>query len=179
MPNLSDGAAALWLDGYHLMHLWPLKTTNPWPMYRVDGVNVAQETQRNWATAKYVAWPSCAWLLLSFFPFPVRHPLHPLCTDFSEGNNSNIILWFPCFPPLKIGSVKTFFEGRTSIFASCKYDPKTPNMPVLWESLSEVYGVTHLLANLGWLWFGRFHHLARMLSQICQFPISPGRTRQV
>ena len=41
--------------------------------YRVD---VAQETERN--EAKYVAWPSCAWLLLSFFPFPVLHPLHPV-----------------------------------------------------------------------------------------------------
>ena len=41
-------------------------------MYIVD---VAQETKRNEATAKYVAWPSCAWLLLSRFPFPVRHPL--------------------------------------------------------------------------------------------------------
>ena len=24
--------------------------------------------------------PSCAWLLLSFFPFPVRRPFHSLCT---------------------------------------------------------------------------------------------------
>ena len=44
-------------------------------MYRVEVVYVAQEMGRNEATAKYVAWPSCAWLLLRFFPFPVRHPL--------------------------------------------------------------------------------------------------------
>ena len=44
-------------------------------MYRVDGVNVQQETERNEATAKYVALPSCAWLLLNFFPFPGWHPL--------------------------------------------------------------------------------------------------------
>ena len=49
-------------------------------LYSVDGVDVSQETERNKATSKYVALPSCAWLLLSFFPFPVRHPLHPLCT---------------------------------------------------------------------------------------------------
>ena len=47
--------------------------------YRVDGVDVAQETERKEATTKYVAWPSCAWLLLIFFPFPLRHKLHPLC----------------------------------------------------------------------------------------------------
>ena len=33
----------------------------------------------NKATAKYGACTSCAWLLLSFLLFPVRHPLHPLC----------------------------------------------------------------------------------------------------
>ena len=49
-------------------------------MYRVDGVDVAQETERNKATAKYVALPNCAWLLLSFFLLPVQHTLHPLCT---------------------------------------------------------------------------------------------------
>ena len=27
--------------------------------------------ERNEATAKHVAWPSCAWLLLRFFPFTV------------------------------------------------------------------------------------------------------------
>ena len=32
--------------------------------------------------------------------------------------------------------------------------------------------------RLGWLWFGMFHHLTQLLSQFCQFPISPGRTRQ-
>ena len=57
-----------------------IKTDSVEQIYRVDGVYVAQETERNKATAKYVALPSCAWLLLSIFPFPVRHPLHPLCT---------------------------------------------------------------------------------------------------
>ena len=32
-----------------------------------------QEMERNEATAKHVAWPNCAWLLLRFFPFPVGH----------------------------------------------------------------------------------------------------------
>ena len=27
----------------------------------------------------HVAWPSCAWLLFNFFPFPVGHPSHPPC----------------------------------------------------------------------------------------------------
>ena len=39
-----------------------------------------QEMERNEATAKHVAWPSCAWLLLSFFPYPVGHPEHEHCT---------------------------------------------------------------------------------------------------
>ena len=39
-----------------------------------------------------------------------------------------------------------------------------------WSQLNQLqYRVTH--------WFGMFHHLAQLLSQICQFPISPGRTR--
>ena len=38
-----------------------------------------QEMERKQATAKHVAWPSCAWQLLSFFPFPVGHPPHPPC----------------------------------------------------------------------------------------------------
>ena len=32
--------------------------------------------------------------------------------------------------------------------------------------------------RLGWLWLWIFHYLAQLLSQFCQFPISPGRTRQ-
>ena len=32
--------------------------------------------------------------------------------------------------------------------------------------------------RLGWLWFEMFFHFAHMLSQFCQFPISPGRIRQ-
>ena len=33
------------------------------------------------AKAKHVAWPSCAWLLLGFFPYPVDHPEHEHCTS--------------------------------------------------------------------------------------------------
>ena len=32
--------------------------------------------------------------------------------------------------------------------------------------------------RLVWPWFGMFHHLAQLLSQFCQIPISPGRTGQ-
>ena len=58
--------------------------------YRVDVVDVKQEREGNKATAKYVAWPICACLLLSFFLFPVRHALHPLCT-ISPNRRPNII----------------------------------------------------------------------------------------
>ena len=39
-----------------------------------------QEMERNQATAKHVVWHSCAWVLLSFFPYPVGHPEHEHCT---------------------------------------------------------------------------------------------------
>ena len=41
----------------------------------------------NTATAKHVAWPSCARLLLSIFPFPLGHPEHEHCT-----------VWRPVWP---------------------------------------------------------------------------------
>ena len=48
-------------------------------LYRADGVDGPQEIERNLATAKHVAWPSCAWLLLNSFPFPVgHHPIRPV-----------------------------------------------------------------------------------------------------
>ena len=48
--------------------------------YRADRVDGPQEMERNYATSKHVAWPSCAWLLLIFFPYPVAHPEHEHCT---------------------------------------------------------------------------------------------------
>ena len=37
-------------------------------------------------TAKHVAWPSCARVLLSIFPFPLGHPEHEHCTDVQNPN---------------------------------------------------------------------------------------------
>ena len=37
--------------------------------------------ERNEATAKHVAWPSSAWLQLSFFPFPVGNPMSAGCSS--------------------------------------------------------------------------------------------------
>ena len=56
-----------------------VRTMNKSLIYRADGVNGPQEMERKLATAKHVAWPSCAWQLLSFFPFPVGHSPHPPC----------------------------------------------------------------------------------------------------
>ena len=53
-------------------------------VYRADGVDVAPEIERNLARAKHVAWPSCAWQLLNFFPFPVLHPPHPPCSSHED-----------------------------------------------------------------------------------------------
>ena len=35
--------------------------------------------ERNQAAPKHVAWPSCAWVHLSFFPFSVGHPMSAGC----------------------------------------------------------------------------------------------------
>ena len=43
-----------------------------------------QEMERYKAAANHVACPSCAWLLLSFFPYPVGHPEHGHCTPFKR-----------------------------------------------------------------------------------------------
>ena len=40
--------------------------------------------ETNLATNKHVAWPSCVWLQLSFFPFPVGHPMSAGCTLIFE-----------------------------------------------------------------------------------------------
>ena len=47
-------------------------------MYSVDGVDVAQEMERNLAAARHSWARQNTWLLLSFSLFPVQHPLHPL-----------------------------------------------------------------------------------------------------
>ena len=52
----------------------------------------AKEMERNEATAKHVAWPSCAWLLLRFFPFPVGHSV-------AAPVRSMDVLWSPIFNP--------------------------------------------------------------------------------
>ena len=61
---------------------WQMLTRRrPSPVtYRVDGVDVAQETERNEAAARQSWARQHAWLLLSFSLVPLRHPLHPLYT---------------------------------------------------------------------------------------------------
>ena len=51
--------------------------------YSARAQDGSQEMERNEATAKHVAWPSCAWLQLTFFPYPVGHPEHEHCTPLS------------------------------------------------------------------------------------------------
>ena len=50
-------------------------------IYKMRPQDGPQEMERNEAKAKNVAWPSCAWLLLSFFPFPMGHSVaaHGIC----------------------------------------------------------------------------------------------------
>ena len=55
-------------------------TMNSRFLYSARAPDGPQEMERNLATAKHVAWPSCSWLLLRFFPYPVGHPEHEHCT---------------------------------------------------------------------------------------------------
>ena len=77
----------------YVIHSWMLNYNNSAPeISRAKGGifketdDGPQEMERNKATAKHVAWPSCAWVRLSFFPFPVGHPMSPDCSfcPFSE-----------------------------------------------------------------------------------------------
>ena len=48
-------------------------------IYKMRPQDGPQEMERNEAKAKPVAWPSCAWVQLSFFPFPVGNPMSAGC----------------------------------------------------------------------------------------------------
>ena len=63
-------------------------------LYSACAQDDPQEMERNKAKAKHVAWPSCAWLLLSLFPFPVGHPVHEHCRHaHAELDGSTIPIW--------------------------------------------------------------------------------------
>ena len=49
-------------------------------VYSARAQDCPQEMEIIQATANHVAWLSCAWLLLSFFLFPVGHPMSAGCT---------------------------------------------------------------------------------------------------
>ena len=56
-PSGGDGSNAM-SDGFLVREHNSSSSSAQVRLYRVDGVDVAQETERNKATAKYVAWPS-------------------------------------------------------------------------------------------------------------------------
>ena len=67
----------------------------------------------------------CAWLLLSFFPFPVRHPLHPLCTvsTYSPFQTkiykvSVHLLQIFCSPPTILAGWQNMYDDNQK---PCKY----------------------------------------------------------
>ena len=56
-----------WFCSKHCPPSWPLQCScSVWPT----------GNGKKLSNAKHVACPSCAWLLLSFFPYPVVHPEH-------------------------------------------------------------------------------------------------------
>ena len=66
----------------------------------------AKEMERNEATAKHVAWPSCAWLLLRFFPFPVGHSVAAHVRHVSSSTTNRGHEYVPL-----LGSFKIYFLG--------------------------------------------------------------------
>ena len=52
---------------------------------------------RIWKETKPVAWPSCAWQLLSFSPFPVGHPMSAGCIGCRRDSH-NSAAWSSNFP---------------------------------------------------------------------------------
>ena len=61
-----------------------------------------QEMERNEATAKHVVWPSCAWLLLRFFPYPVGQPEHEHCRERNFCSNTVVSKMSVFSKPLKL-----------------------------------------------------------------------------
>ena len=55
-------------------------------MYRADGVDGPQEMEKNEAVVRHSWARQHAWLLLTFFPFPMGHPANPPCTAKEEEN---------------------------------------------------------------------------------------------
>ena len=47
--------------------------------------------ERNLAKAKHAAWPSFAWVQLSFSPFPVGHPISADCIRQRRRKKSNLL----------------------------------------------------------------------------------------
>ena len=65
----------------------------------------------NYATAKHVAWLSCAWLLLNSSPFPVGQTIYAHCTLFPLSTHHPSSE----FPPLASHCIATFQSGLCSI----------------------------------------------------------------
>ena len=99
-------------------------------IYRMDGVDVAQETERNQAVARHSWARQHTWQLLNFSMFPVRHTLHPLCRQlmkdihslFLSGQTETVLVRFQpkisaCFGflPFWCFGQNTIF-GRNSLF---------------------------------------------------------------
>ena len=53
---------------------------SPGPRFWSNNFGLKTALEIIWATAKHVSWLSCAWLLLTFYPFPVSRPEHEHCT---------------------------------------------------------------------------------------------------
>ena len=66
-------------------------------MYSMRTWDCPQEMERNYAAARHSWARQHAWLLLSFFPFPVGHPMSAGCTLLSPD-----IVQGPCEGPFPL-----------------------------------------------------------------------------
>ena len=130
------------------------------------GVDIAQETERNEATTKYVAWPSCAWLLLRFFLFHVRHPL---CIH-SPKLYTQIITWIALIKGLTLGYGNVWECGLQSII-------RHPTVNLIWQKTKShradseartcAAAAAHHKASHGWPWWGGREAGCKRVAKMC------------
>ena len=103
----------------------------------MDGEDVAQETERNLAAARHSLDRQHTWLLLSFSPFPMWHPLHPLCRVYYVLKKC---LFCPHVRGWALCGVGT--GNALSTLRPCNLSPPSRHAGCTWNSFQIVYFVS-------------------------------------
>ena len=94
--------------------------------YQVRPQYGTQEIGKNEETAQHVAWPSCAWLLLSFFPFPVGHPVAHRCLMTTKDNGGKVSARLQ---PATVGNARLVLSKPVPFFCTSLYNLKDHPVP--------------------------------------------------